>query len=119
MVPESSTVRRLLLNVCPASLCPFQPALPAAGRCLSQPRTLPSGSPLLLWLLAPGALQPSGPLSLTRLFSHPNFMLSKSCHSLLFQQVLERITCAGTQCGQPGAVRAPPPLGREWLRELG
>lgn len=57
-MPKSSPGSCLLLSICPASLCPFQPALPAAARCLSQPCSLPSGSPLLLWLLAPGALQP-------------------------------------------------------------
>lgn len=73
-MPKSSPGSRLLLSICPASLCPFQPALPAAAHCLSQPCSLPSGSPLLLWLLAQECSSPEGHCR-----SHSSFPIPVSC----------------------------------------
>ena len=63
-----------------------QPSL-QLGAAFPSPARSPPALPSCCGSWPRRALQPSGPLSLTRLFSHPNFMLSKSCHLLLFQHV--------------------------------
>lgn len=67
-MPESSPAEHL------PSIAPFQPAQTAAGHCLSQSCTLPSGSPLLLWLFAPKVLSPQH-----HHFSHSSFPIPVCC----------------------------------------